>query len=312
LSVISLVVVSLASLILLIICLVIIKFRKAMAHHYARLNDISSEVFTSSLGEIEYLLQGKGPTVLISHGITGGVDQGIGLSKDYLGEGYQFLFVSRFGYLRSSKPDNASPKLQAQIYKELLDYLGIRKVFVFGNSAGSTSAIYFAIDYPETCIGLILVSPNAPLDVPSAHPPKFVFRFNLLYWFMMKLLGKWMLSMFVPKAVLGALSNKEISQLIDDLYFSALPVSERYEGIVFDLFVSNPSINDEMFFDRIGCPALIVNAVDDPATLISGARTLAKSIKDSELYTFATGGHLILGHKEEIRQKTSDFISSNS
>lgn len=283
-----------------------------MLYHYALLDNIASETYHSKIGEIEYLLQGIGPTILVSHGITGGIDQGIGLSKDYIGSGYQLLFVSRFGYLNSSKPNNASVKLQADFYKDLIDHLGIKKVFVFGNSAGSTSAIHFAINYPSSCAGLILVSPNAPLDVASSHPPRFVFRFNFLYWVMMKLLGRWMLSLFVPKAVLGDLSKQEVSQLINDLYFSALPVSKRYKGIVFDLFVSNPSINGKVSFDRIGCPVLIFNAVDDPATLVSGARTLAKNIKNSKLYLFNTGGHLLLGHKEEIRFKVSDFVSTNS
>ena len=34
-------------------------------------------------------------------------------------------------------------------------------------------------------------------------------------------------------------------------------------------------------------------------------------IKTSKLLTFETGGHLILGHEQEIRQKVSEFISQN-
>ena len=307
----SLIILSLVGLVFLIICLVVFKFRKAMANHYNRINDIPSEVFASSLGEIAYLLQGRGPTILVSHGITGGVDQGMGLSNDYFDEGYRFLFVSRFGYLGSSKPDNATPKLQAQVYKELIDYLGIKKVFVFGNSAGSTSALHFAIKYPNSCAGLILISPNAPLNVSSPHPPKFVFRFNFLYWIMMKLLGRRMLNMFVPKTVLRGLSKEKINQITNDIYFSALSVSKRFEGIVFDLFISNPSINSEVLFEKIVVPTLIINAVDDPATLIKGAVTLARMIKTSNLQTFDTGGHLLLGHEEEIKQDVSEFISKH-
>jgi hypothetical protein len=55
-----------------------------------------------------------------------------------------------------------------------------------------------------------------------------------------------------------------------------------------------------------------MNSIDDPATLIEGARTLASRIKTSSLLTFDTGGHLILGHEKEIRQKVSTFISQNS
>ncbi len=283
-----------------------------MIQRYEVLSRIPSHIYKSQYGDIEYFLSGEGPPVLVSHGITGGVDQGVGLSKDYLGDGYQFLFISRFGYLQSSKPDNASPKLQAQVYKKLVDHLKLKKVFVFGNSAGSTSAIHFAINYPETCSGLILVSPNAPMDTPSGHPPIFVFKFNFLYWLMMKLFGKTMLKMFVPKPVLRDLSRHEISQLMEGIYFSALPVSQRTEGIMFDLFVSNPSINGNLSLEKIESPTLIINAVDDPATLIEGAKTLTRRIKNSELQTFSTGGHLLLGHKEEIKQKISEFILNHN
>lgn len=214
--------------------------------------------------------------------------------------------------MKSSIPDNASSELQAKVHKELLDYLGIESTFIFGNSAGGTSAIQFAIKYPKKCRGLILVSSNAPLDTPSGHPPRFVFKSNFFYWFVMKLIGKSMLKMFVPKNVIKNLSKQEINQIIDEIYFSALPITKRTKGILFDLFVSNPSINNELQLDGINSPVFIINSIDDPATLIEGARTLAIRIKTSKLLTFNTGGHLILGHEREIKQKISEFIFSHS
>jgi pimeloyl-ACP methyl ester carboxylesterase len=289
-----------------------LKFRSTMAKHRNRLASIPSQVYTSKTGDIEYLLKGDGTTILVSHGITGGVDQGMGLSNDYLGDGYRLLLVSRFGYLKSVMPDNATPELQSEAYKELLDYLGIESAFIFGNSAGGTSAIHFAIKHPKTCRGLILVSSNAPLDTSTGHPPKFVFKSNFLYWFAMKLIGKRLLKMFLPKGVINNLSKQEMNRIINGIYFSALPITKRTKGILFDLFVSNPSINNELPFDRISSPVLIINSIDDPSTLIEGAKTLASRIRTSSLLTFDTGGHLILGHEQEIKQKVNEFISQNS
>lgn len=297
--------------IIFLFIIVMIKFRNTLAQNYHRLQSIPSQVYSSNHGDIEYLLKGEGPTILVSHGITGGVDQGIGFSEDFLGKGYRLLFVSRFGYLKSSLPGNPSPELQAEVFKELLDYLGIENVFIFGNSAGSTSAIHFAISYSQNCKGLILLSSNAPLDNPSGHPPTFLFKNNFLYWFVMKLFGKSMLTMFIPKTVLNNLPKNEIKRIIDGIYFSALPVTKRTKGIVFDLLVSNPSINNEIPFDSISSPVLIINSIDDPATLIEGARTLAKKIKNSTLLTFDTGGHLILGHEKEIKSQIRKFINNN-
>jgi pimeloyl-ACP methyl ester carboxylesterase len=55
--------------------------------------------------------------------------------------------VSRFGYLRSTLPPDASARRPAVAYRERLDSLEIDRVFVFGNSAGGPSAMWFAIDY---------------------------------------------------------------------------------------------------------------------------------------------------------------------
>jgi pimeloyl-ACP methyl ester carboxylesterase len=292
--------------------IVIMKFRTALAYHNTRLELIPSQVYQSRKGSVEYLLQGDGPTVLISHGITGGVDQGIGMAEDFLGSGYRVLYVSRFGYLKSSISDSPSPERQADVYKELMDYLCIDHVFIFGNSAGGTSAIHFAIRHPQQCQGLILVSSNAPLDTPTGHPPKFIFQSNFLYWLGMKLMGKWMLSMFVSQAVIDKLPQNELNRIIQAIYFSALPVTKRSKGIEFDLFTSNPSITNNVPFEKITSPTLIINAIDDPATRIEGARTLSRNIQHSSLVTFETGGHLLLGQEDNIKQKIRDFINSNT
>lgn len=298
----------LALLAISILCiLVITKFRKAIGFHYSRLARIPSRVYPSRYGDIEYLLQGEGPTILVSHGITGGVDQGIGMSEDFLGSEYRLLLVSRFGYLKSSMPDNPSPEQQADVYKELLDHLGIKHAFIFGNSAGGTSAIHYAIRYPQSCRGLILLSSNGPLDHPSG-PPQFIFKSNFLYWFMMKLVGKRMMTMFVPQTILDTLPKSDLSRIVEGILFSALPVTKRTKGIVFDLSISNPSINTDVPFANVKSPTIIINAIDDPATLIEGARNLAIRIPNSQLLTFNTGGHLLLGHKEEIRNQINKFI----
>ena len=96
------------------------------------------------------------------------------------------------------------------------------------------------------------------------------------------------------------------------IFFAALPVTKRTEGIVFDLFVSNPSINNEIPFENIRSPTLIINAIDDPAALIEGARIFARRIKNSNLLTFDTGGHLLLGHEEEIKHQISRFSRTHA
>ena len=60
-------------LVIIILCIIVVaQFRKTLAQNYSRLDSIPSKVYTSKHGDIEYLLRDEGPTILISHGITGG------------------------------------------------------------------------------------------------------------------------------------------------------------------------------------------------------------------------------------------------
>ena len=300
------------SVIILLAVFSILQFRKLLAERILLLNSIRSQVYVSKYGNIEYLLRGDGPTVLVSHGITGGIDQGIGMVENLLTSGYRFLYISRFGYLKSSIPDNPSAGLQADTYSELLDHLGIETAFILGNSAGGTSAIQFAVRHPEKCEGLILISSNAPMDEDPGHPPKFIFQYDFLYWLFMKLIGRSMMTMFLPKSVVRELSKDKKKEIVDDVFFSALPVSRRTHGIIFDLFISNPSISTDVSFETVKSPTLIINAVDDPATRIEGAERLAREIKTSTLVKLNSGGHLLLDQEEEIRKRIHAFINQLS
>ena len=71
--------------------------------------------------------------------------------------------------------------------------------------------------------------------------------------------------------------------------------------------IKNPE-NTELPFSNIRTPTLIINAIDDPTTLIEGTRNLARRIQNSQLVTFDTGGHILLGQEEEIKHQISKFI----
>ena len=288
-----------------------LKFRNDLTAGYTRIHDLQSQIYTSKYGDVEYLLEGTGPTILISHGITGGINQGIGLSDMYLGKGYRLLYISRFGYLKSAMPDEPSAKLQAEVYNDLLSFLHLDRVFIMGNSAGGPSAIHFAIDYPEKCTGVILVSSVVPGNIDALPPKLFmkaVFGSDFLYWCTVKLFGTRMINMFIPESIRKTLSPPEKKTMLDNVYLSALPISKRTAGILFDTYLSNPSIDEEIPYKHITSPTLIIHAIDDPAPPIEGARMISKKIPHCELVAYETGGHLILNHEDEIKRTINSFI----
>jgi len=291
---------------------ILVRYKKDLSSNRAKIDGIKSQTYKSVDYNIEYILEGNGPTILISHGVTGGIDQGMGLRDMYLGPEYKYLYISRFGYLKSSFPDHPSAKLQAKAYKDLLDYLGINSVFILGNSAGGNAAIHFATDYPERCKGLILISSIVPGDTKSLPPEpimKVVFGCDFIYWSSIKLFGRNMLQMFVPESIDKELSKSQRKELIDNILLAGFPISYRTKGVLFDTYISNTSINEDIQYESITSPALVIHAIDDPAPPVEGARIISARISDCELVTFETGGHLILNHDQEIKKIIYSFVS---
>ncbi len=290
------------------------RFRAALAEGRQRLNALPSQVHVSARWNTEYILEGEGPTILISHGVTGGVDQGRWLAS-VLAPGCRTICVSRFAYLRSSMPEGASAGLQAEAYKELLDHLGLDRVFIMGNSAGGASALRFALDHPERCLGLILVSSVVPGNAKSPPPGpvmKAVFGSDLLYWMTVSLFGGRMLRQFVPRTVLRSLSGPDRRALKEKVFLAALPITNRTRGVLFDTYVSNPSMDMDIPYEGMRPPVLIIHSMDDPSPPYAGACRLAERLPDRELLAFAAGGHLNLGHDDEIAGKVDDFLRRHS
>ncbi len=57
--------------------------------------------------------------------------------------------MSRFGYLRTPMPADASAAAQTDAHMCLLDALGIRQAAIMGGSAGAPSALQMAIRHPD-------------------------------------------------------------------------------------------------------------------------------------------------------------------
>ncbi len=64
-------------------------------------------------GEVEFLELGQGPPVLVIHGNNGGWDQAVDWAQRRLGPNFRTIVVSRYGYLGSSLPPDASTAGQA-------------------------------------------------------------------------------------------------------------------------------------------------------------------------------------------------------
>jgi len=278
---------------------------------YERLDQLDRNLIDTPYGKIEYAVQGDGQPVLIIHGNSGGFDHGLNLAAENFDDGFMAIAPSRFGYLGTPLPEDATPASQADAYVCLLDSLNVEKVAVIAYSAGGPSAVQFALRYPERVSALVLVS-TAIADRPLALPPKPVIRAifgsDFLTWLITKPLSPVMRGMFVPRSYRLSQEDKDkIAQVMRDI----LPGHPRVQGIMFDMFVTNTDPhrhNKEYALEDISIPVLIINAKDDPAANYEDACAMRDRIRNSRFVGVEEGGHLLLGTGDLVKTEILNFL----
>jgi pimeloyl-ACP methyl ester carboxylesterase len=147
------------------------RYRRDMQAARARLAAFERHGLATPWGQVEYAEQGTGAPVLVVPGIFQHCISGL-LSVRGLLPGRRLIAPSRFGYLGSSLPQNASVAGQADAFAALLDALGIDQIDVIGISAGTTSALQLALRHLERVKHLAVLVGNLP-GSPTAvvQPP---------------------------------------------------------------------------------------------------------------------------------------------
>ena len=269
-----------------------------------------SQLLKTDYGDIEYVVRGTGPPVLLLHGAGGGYDQGLLLGQG-MEQKFTLIAVSRFGYLRSPMPRQSSVQAQAALYIALLDYLRLEKVIVVAGSAGGPSAIQFAHDYPERCAALILVSAItmaivADKDRFHNRVIRLIQKSDFAYWLITKSFQTQFLELIgIPPEVYRRF-NREEAELAQKLLDSMHPMSLRYRGSVHE-FAIQPL--DRAALGDIVTPSLIFHAKDDRLVSYRHAEYAHKHINHSKLVSFDSGGHGLLTQSTRIRECVTAFLA---
>lgn len=252
-----------------------------------------------SYGDMSYVDEGEGEVILSVHGIFGGYDQAYDTCKEFAKD-YRIIAPSRFGYLGSDVLGNGAPAEQAAAYVELLNDLGVEKVYLLATSAGGSVAIRFALDYPERTKGLILYcSAMPPVTKPErcaeyAGPPALLCNDY---------------AVFLMSPLFKPIMGMEPST-ID----SMLPIGDRKQGVVLDASITNPDMArhfEDYPIEDLQVPTLIFHAKDDRLASYTATEQAVPRFPDCTFISFESGGHLLSGHGEEIAKAVSEFISQN-
>ena len=275
------------------------------------------QTIDSPHGPIEFAEEGDGQAVLVVHGAGGGFDQGLDLGKAFLGDGYRIIAPSRFGYLGTPLPADASPKAQADAHLRLLDALQLDSVPVIGVSAGAPSALQLCLEHPERCSALVLVVPMAwAPDRVTAHArlsPLFrtvldtIAASDFLFWMAMKVARATLVKTILgtPASVYHRATEDE-RRALDQVLRDTLPISRRVAGISNDSDVA--SNLTALPLEEMRVPPLVISAADDLYATYDCALYTAEQIHRGEFIGFSTGGHLLLGHETEVRSQITRYL----
>jgi 2-hydroxy-6-oxonona-2,4-dienedioate hydrolase len=275
-----------------------------------------SNTIETFFGTLEYAVMGEGEPMLIVHGAEGGFDQGIDMTSTMAGRGYRLIVPSRFGYLRSTMPDNPTTAMQADAYVQLLDHLGIDKVVVVGISAGAWSSMQFAIRHPGRCRALVLLVPAnylpAGTTIHGGAVVSAMVHSNFVAWALLKLMpvmpgGMTQMMLGTDSAVVRAADPSEkdrVQQVLDHLQ----PVYQRIAGMNFD--IKTAAMHEPYPIERIACPVLTISAEDDRFGTASRARYIAASLPDGKAIVFPTGGHALVGHYADALGEITSFLQT--
>lgn len=272
-------------------------------------------------GPIEYATHGEGPPILAVHGAGGGFDQGMDVAGDLASLGYRVIAVSRFGYLRTPLPDDASAEAQADAHACLLDALGIPRVAILGVSAGAPSTMQFALRHPDRTAAMILLVPatyvpreGGEASVRTPHWTQFLFdtalRSDFVFWKLIRLAPG-----LAAKAILGtppevvAAANPEERARFEVSKRHILPVAPRRLGLVNDAAVVSGLRRFDL--ERIAAPTLLISAEDDGYGTWDGAKYTASHLPKARFVGFPAGGHMLVGHTDAIQAEIASFLRSN-
>jgi len=292
-------------------------YRRDLRAGRERLRGKSRIVETPS-GPIEYAEAGDGAPVLISHGAGGGFDQGLELGEPLTRRGFRVIGISRFGYLGTPLPANASAIAQADAHAQLLDALGIKRAAILGASAGAPSAMQFAIRYPQRCSALVLLVPLAYKQADASAPGMSLGAEKILMTLVGSDLVNWLASKFargaVIERVLGtppnvmAAATEDERNRVSRIMETIAPISRRIRGIINDAHVSNTLTRFDL--EKIVVPTVVLSARDDGYATYGGAEYTAQHISGARFVGFESGGHLLVGHQDQVIEEAARLLKA--
>ncbi|MBS0473825.1 MAG: alpha/beta fold hydrolase [Proteobacteria bacterium] len=257
---------------------------------------------------------GQGPALLLLHGGGAGANglSNYGRNIEALARRFRVIVADMPGYGASTKGLDQGDVFGdlAATMLGLLDALGIAQAHIVGNSLGGACALRMALDAPERIGRLVLMGPGG-IGTTRGLPTEGI----------KKLIGYYKGDGPSREKLIEFIRNYLVfdgAEVPDDL------IEQRYQASIDPEVVAAPPLQGPSSFDAafrmdltrdkrlkaLPHHTLVLWGREDRVNKPSGGRTLARTLKNCDLYEFANTGHWVQWERaEEFNAVTLSFLS---
>jgi len=244
---------------------------------------------------INYLLEGQGEKVLvILNGIMMSVSSWHGIAPVYINQGYRVLRVDFRDQGQSDKsPQAYSINQHVEDLKDLLDYLSIKNINLFGISYGGQVAMLFALKYQEMLNSLMLANTTTKINSYLRGIGNSWDEAARLYD------GEKFFKIAMPLIYSDVFYRVNWQWLQErQVLFGKILTKDWFDGYL-RLSSSHGDYNIQDKVSKIKVPTLLIASDRDFVTPIEELKEIHQSIEDSRMVIIPNCGHASCYEKTE-------------
>lgn len=232
--------------------------------------------------DYRYIEVGEGTPIIVLHGLMGGLSNFDAVTKHFSTQGYKVIIPELPIYTMSLIKTNV--KSFAKYLKDFIEYKGLDKVILLGNSLGGHIGLYYTKLNPEKVKALVITGSSGLYE--SAMGGGYTKRSDY------EVIKKKAQDVFYDPAV----ATKEI---VDEVYET---VNDRNK-LIKTLAIAKSAIRHNMAKDlpKMDTPVCIIWGKNDSVTPPEVAEEFDELLPDSELFWIDKCGHAaMMEHPEEF------------
>lgn len=232
--------------------------------------------------DYRYIEVGEGTPIIVLHGLMGGLSNFDAVTKHFSTQGYKVIIPELPIYTMSLIKTNV--KSFAKYLKDFIEYKGLDKVILLGNSLGGHIGLYYTKLNPEKVKALVITGSSGLYE--SAMGGGYTKRSDY------EVIKKKAQDVFYDPAV----ATKEI---VDEVYET---VNDRNK-LIKTLAIAKSAIRHNMAKDlpNMTTPICIIWGKNDSVTPPEVAEEFNELLPDSDLYWIDKCGHAaMMEHPEEF------------